>query len=223
MRLILLGAPGSGKGSVGECVREASGFPRIATGDLLRDAVKRRTPLGLRAQAQMGKGGLVDDETVLELLRERLAAPDAREGYILDGYPRNLDQARSLEALDPDRPEAVFEIRAGEDVVIRRLSSRRICPSCGAVFNILTMKPRREGVCDVCGTALITRDDDRPEVIVERLKTYHMKTEPLIAYYEAKGVLHKVDGNDTVEIAAAPIKAFLDGRGRGRKDARGRT
>ena len=219
MRLILLGAPGSGKGSVGECVREATGFPRISTGDLLRDAVARRTPLGLRAEAQMGKGDLVDDATVLELLRERLAAPDARDGYILDGYPRNLDQARSLEALDPDRPEAVFEIQAGEDVVIRRLSSRRICPSCGAVFNILTMRPRREGVCDVCGAALVTRNDDTPEVIVERLKTYHMKTEPLIAYYQAKGVLHKIDGNGSVETAAAPVKAFLEGRGVRRKDA----
>ena len=215
MRIILLGAPGSGKGSVGDRLSEFYGFPRISTGDLLRDAVRNQTPLGLDAQQQMGKGGLVDDGLVLELLRERLAQADARRGYVLDGYPRNQAQARSLESLDGGRPEVVFEIVTSEDVVVRRLSSRRICPSCGAVFNVITKKPRRDGICDVCGATLIQRNDDRPDVIPERMKTYRSQTAPLIAYYEAKGVLHKIDGNGTVEAAFAAMRPVLDGLLRG--------
>jgi adenylate kinase len=151
MRVILLGAPGSGKGTVGDLVTSAYGLPRVSTGDLLRAAVQKETPLGLKAREQMGRGGLVDDALVLELLRDRLAAPDAGSGYLLDGYPRNLDQARSLEALDGRRPETVFEIRTDEDVVVARLSNRRICPVCGAVYNLMTKKPASPGVCDVEG------------------------------------------------------------------------
>ncbi len=210
MRIILLGAPGSGKGSVGDRLSGAYGFPRISTGDLLRNAVKKQTPLGVRAQEQMGKGGLVDDGLVLELLRERLAWADARPGYVLDGYPRNQAQARSLEALDGGRPEVVFEIVTSDEVVVHRLSTRRICASCGAVFNVITKKPKQDGICDICGSALIQRNDDRPDVIPERMRTYRSQTAPLIAYYETKGVLHKVDGNGTVEAAFAAIRPVLD-------------
>jgi adenylate kinase len=210
MRVILLGAPGSGKGSVGDLVRSAYGFPKISTGDLLRDAVERKTPLGLEAAAQMGKGRLVDDALVLKLLEERLGRPDCRDGYTLDGYPRNLAQARSLEQLDGGRPEVVFLIETREDVVIRRLATRRVCSSCGAIYNVITRKPAREGVCDVCGKSLIQRTDDRPDVIQERMRTYHMKTEPLIAHYQAKGVLHRVEGNGTVEDTFRPVRAILD-------------
>lgn len=221
MRIILLGAPGSGKGSVGERLREAYGFPRISTGDLLREAVQDRTPLGLRAESQLGKGGLVDDETVLGLLKERLSRPDCRDGYILDGYPRNLEQAATLERLDGGRPEVVFEIETREDVVVRRLSSRRICPSCEAIYNIVSKRPRKEGVCDVCATDLVQRADDRAEVIPERMKTYRTKTEPLISYYEARGVLHRIDGNGTIEETVGPIRTLLDGLlKKGEKDRR---
>jgi adenylate kinase len=209
MRVILLGAPGSGKGTVGDRVSEATGFHRISTGDLLRDAVRKDTPLGRRAKDQMGRGGLVDDALVLELLGERLAAADARDGYILDGYPRNLDQARCLEGLDGKRAEVVFLIETGEDVVVERLSGRRVCPNCGAVYNLVTKKTRREGMCDVCGAHLVQRQDDRPEVIRERMRTYRTQTEPLVAYYQAKGDLHKVDGNGSVEETFAPIKSVL--------------
>jgi adenylate kinase len=218
MRVILLGAPGSGKGSVGDLVRSAYGFPKISTGDLLRDAVQKKTPLGLQAASQMGKGGLVDDAIVLALLRERLAGPDCRIGYILDGYPRNLSQAKDLEALDAGRREIVFLIEAREDVVARRIGSRRLCPGCEAIYNVITKKPAREGVCDDCGTALIQRQDDRPELVPERLMTYHTKTEPLIAYYEGKDVLHRIDGNGTIEETFRPIRLVLDGVLRGTED-----
>ncbi|MBM3304896.1 MAG: nucleoside monophosphate kinase [Candidatus Aminicenantes bacterium] len=211
MRVILLGAPGSGKGSVGERLREATGFPWISTGDLLREAVRDRTPLGLRAESQLGKGGLVDDETVLGLLRERLSRPDCRDGYILDGYPRNLEQAATLEKLDGDRPEIVFDIDAREDVVVRRLSSRRICPSCEAIYNTISKRPKKEGVCDVCGAALVQRTDDRAEIIPERMRTYRAKTEPLVSHYAARGTLHRIDANGTIEETVRPIQAVLDG------------
>jgi adenylate kinase len=210
MRVILLGAPGSGKGSMADLIRSAYGFPKISTGDLLREAVRDRTPLGIKASAQLGQGGLVDDEIVLGLLRERLARPDCRSGYILDGYPRNLSQAGDLERLDPARREIVFLIETREDVVIARLASRRICPSCQAVYNVITKKPVREGVCDVCGAGLIQRDDDRPEVIEERMRTYRAKTEPLIAYYRERGALHKVDGNGALDGIFRNVRAVLD-------------
>jgi adenylate kinase len=210
MRVILLGAPGSGKGSVGDLVRSAYGFPKISTGDLLREAVQNKTPLGVQAASQMGKGGLVDDAIVLGLLRERLARPDCRAGYILDGYPRNLSQAKDLEALDGGRPEIAFLIETREDVVVRRIESRRMCPGCEAIYNVITKKPAREGVCDACGTALVRRQDDRPDLVPERMKTYHTKTEPLIAYYQAKGVLHRIDGNGTLEETFRPVRSVLD-------------
>jgi adenylate kinase len=222
MRVILLGAPGSGKGSVGDLVRSAYGFPKISTGDLLREAVQKKTPLGQEAATQMGKGGLVDDAIVLKLLEERLAGPDCREGYTLDGYPRNLSQARSLEGLDGGQPEVVFLIETREDVVIRRLATRRVCPSCGAIYNVITRKPTREGVCDVCGASLVQRTDDRPDVIQERMRTYHAKTEPLIAHYQEKGVLHRVEGNGTVEETFQSVRDILDDSLRRAKESQAR-
>jgi adenylate kinase len=211
MRVILLGPPGCGKGSVGELIRDATGMPKISTGDLLRESVRTGTPLGIKVSAQLGKGGLVDDDLVLELLQERLARPDCRSGYILDGYPRNLAQAKSLEALDGGRREIAFEILIEEETLVRRLAGRRICPSCEAIYNTVSKRPSRDGVCDVCGGRLIQRADDTPEVIEVRLRTYHAKTEPLFAHYEAKGVLHRVDGNGTVGETFARIRDILGG------------
>ncbi len=219
MRIVLLGAPGSGKGSVGGLIRSTYGFPLISTGDLLREAVQKKTPLGQQAAAQMGKGGLVDDAIVLALLRERLAGPDCRAGYVLDGYPRNQAQARTLEGLESGRPEIVFLIETREEVVLRRLSTRRVCPSCEAIYNVITRRPKREGHCDACGAALIQRTDDRPDVIQERMRTYRSKTEPLVAHYEAKGVLHRIDGNGTVEEAFALVREALDRALGGAKDS----
>ncbi len=195
MRIILLGAPGSGKGTVAEALRGAYGFPKISTGDLLREAVRDKTPLGLVAASQMGKGGLVDDATVLALLRERLARADCQGGYVLDGFPRNLSQADSLEALGSEGPEIVFDLQVTDKVVLSRLANRRTCPHCEAIYHLVNKPPKKAGICDVCGTALVQRKDDTPEVILERMKTYHAKTEPLVARYAAKGELHVVDGN----------------------------
>lgn len=194
MRIILLGAPGSGKGTVAEGLRAACGFPKISTGDLLREAVREKTPLGLVAASQMGQGGLVDDATVLALLRERLARPDCRDGYVLDGYPRNLTQADSLDTLGLPGPEIVFDLQVSDETVLERLANRRTCPKCEAIYHLVNKPPKKAGFCDVCGTALVQRTDDTPEVIRERLKTYHAKTEPLVARYAAKGSLHSIDG-----------------------------
>ncbi len=212
MRVILLGPPGCGKGSVAELIRAAYGIPKISTGDLLREAARSGSPLGIKVAAQLGKGGLVDDGLVLELLRDRIERPDCGMGYILDGYPRNLDQAKTLETLDGGREEIAFEILIEEDTLIRRLAGRRICPSCEAIYNTVSKKPAREGICDVCGGRLVQRDDDRPEIISVRLETYHAKTEPLLAYYESRGVLRRVDGNGTVDETFSRIQAVLEGR-----------
>ena len=211
MRVILLGAPGSGKGTAAERIRSVYGFPKISTGDLLREAVREKTPLGLVAAGQMGKGGLVDDATVLALLRERLAREDCRAGYVLDGYPRNLAQAKSLEAIGAAGPEVVIELRTSERVVLERLAHRRTCPACEAIYHVVNKPPVKAGLCDACGAGLVQRADDEPSVIVERLKTYHAQTEPMIAHYAAKGTLHAVDGNGTAEAVFEEIRNVLDG------------
>jgi len=210
MRIILLGAPGSGKGTVAEGLRSAYAFPKISTGDLLREAVREKTPLGLVAASQMGKGGLVDDATVLALLRERLARPDCREGYVLDGYPRNLSQADSLDALGLAGPEIVFDLQVSDEVVLERLANRRTCPNCEAIYHLVNKPPKKAGVCDVCGAALVQRNDDTPEVIRERLKTYHAKTEPLVARYAAKGNFHRIDGGRAAGDVMRDVRRTLE-------------
>ncbi len=210
MRIILLGAPGSGKGTVAEALRAAYGFPKISTGDLLREAVREKTPLGLVAASQMGKGALVDDVTVLALLRERLARDDCREGYVLDGFPRNEAQADSLDALLPAGPEIVFDLRVSEAVVLDRLSHRRTCPRCEAIYHLVNKPPRTAGVCDVCGAALVQRADDAPDVIRKRLMTHHAKTEPLVARYEARGVLHRIDADGAAGTVIDEVRRVLD-------------
>jgi len=210
MRIILLGAPGSGKGTVAEALRGAYGFPKISTGDLLREAVRDKTPLGLVAASQMGKGGLVDDATVLALLRERLARADCQGGYVLDGFPRNLSQADSLEALGSEGPEIVFDLQVTDKVVLSRLANRRTCPHCEAIYHLVNKPPKKAGICDVCGTALVQRKDDTPEVILERMKTYHAKTEPLVARYAAKGELHVVDGNGPAGDVLREVRRVLE-------------
>jgi adenylate kinase len=210
MRIILLGPPGSGKGTQGDLIVKRYGFPRISTGDLLRRAVRERTPLGIEADAAMNRGGLVRDEIVLGLVRERIDLPDCRDGYVLDGYPRNLSQARDVEALDPDRREIVIAIDVAEDEIVRRLTARRSCPGCEAVYNLEARKPAREGVCDACGGALFRREDDRPEIIRERLRVYAEKTKPLLAYYGKKGTLLRVDGGNGMDATFAAIRGSLD-------------
>ncbi len=221
MRIILLGPPGGGKGTQGDLIVKRYGFPRISTGDLLRQAVQDRTPLGIEADAAMKQGALVRDEIVLGLVRERIGRPDCRDGYVLDGYPRNLAQAKDVEALDPARPEIVVAIDVAAEEIVRRLANRRSCPDCGAVFNLIVRKPAREGVCDACRGTLARREDDDPEVIRERLRVYAEQTEPLLAYYGTKGNLRRVDGGNGMDATAASIREILDAAlGAGKAGAR---
>ena len=221
MRIILLGAPGSGKGTVAEALRSACGYPKISTGDLLREAVREKSALGLVAASQMGKGGLVDDATVLALLNERLARDDCREGYVLDGYPRNLAQAECLDTIGNSGPEIVFDLVVSHDVVLERLAHRRTCPRCEAIYHLVAKPPKTPGVCDVCGTALVQRNDDKPEVIRERLKTHAAKTEPLVARYAARGAVHAIDADQPADTVVREVRRIVDAA-LGRPDGAGK-
>jgi len=209
MRIVLFGAPGSGKGTQGDLVLKKYGFPKISTGDLLREAVAAETPLGLKAKAAMDRGELVKDTLVVSMVKERINKPDCEKGYILDGFPRNIFQAEKLEESD-GRREVAIEIGLSDKVVIERLGSRRVCSGCGAIFNLTLKPPRRAGVCDVCGGVLIQRDDDRRELIEDRLKVYHGQTEPLKHYYKKKGVFHRVNGEGTIDSVFEAIGRILD-------------
>ncbi len=205
MRIVLFGAPGSGKGTQGEILARATGLPRISTGDLLRRAVKNGTPLGLRAAAAMKAGGLVSDDIVIGLVRERIAAADCGRGYILDGFPRTIAQAEAVRDLDPARAELVIGIEIDPEALVHRLCDRRVCDSCQAVYNLTAQPPVRPSVCDACGGPLGQRSDDVPAVIRERLRVYRVQTEPLEAYYKGRGVYRAVDGAGTIDSISAAI------------------
>ncbi|MEE9503241.1 MAG: adenylate kinase [Candidatus Aminicenantaceae bacterium] len=210
MKIILLGAPGSGKGTQGDLVTKKYGFPRISTGDLLREAVALETPLGKEAKAIMERGDLVADDLVVKMVEERITKPDCAEGYILDGFPRTINQARKLENIDKNHQEVVIEIYLPDQVVIDRLSTRRICSSCGTIYNLLDHTPEAENICNVCSGKIIRRDDDKPEVIQERLKVYHEQTEPLVDYYETKTNYFQINGEGTIEEIFARVCEVLD-------------
>ncbi|MBP1768388.1 MAG: adenylate kinase [Candidatus Aminicenantes bacterium] len=217
MRIILFGPPGSGKGTQGDLVERRYGFPKISTGDLLRRAVQERTPLGVKAEGMMNRGELVSDEVVLGLVREKISGPDARRGYLLDGFPRNPAQVQGLEVMDGDRSEVVIELDVASEALVERMQGRLTCRNCGAITNLGLRKPRIEGRCDVCGGELYRRPDDRPEVILERLRVYHEQTEKIRPHYQAKGVFHRVDGRGTVAEVFGRISAILDRRLAGRE------
>lgn len=210
MRIILLGAPGSGKGTQGDLITEKYGFPRISTGDLLRQAVRERTALGKEAEALMQEGLLVSDGIVEGMVRERISSPDCRKGYILDGFPRNIPQAQALEKMDGKRPEVVIGIEIRSQVLIKRLSQRWICPDCQAVYNTNVRAPKEKGRCDACASALVQRMDDRPEVIRERIKVYQEQTEKLIQYYREKKTYQAVNGVGQPEAIFKEISGILD-------------
>jgi adenylate kinase len=219
VRIILFGAPGSGKGTQGDILGKRTGFPRISTGDLLRLAVRERTPLGLRAEAAMAEGRLVSDEIVEGLVRDRIAAADCRAGYILDGFPRTVAQAEALAAMDGARPEIVIGIEVDPEVLVERLSGRRVCPSCQAVYNLSAQPPARPGVCDVCGAALVQRPDDAAEVVRTRIAVYLRETAPLKDYYRRKSVYRPVDARGTIDEIARAIALVLDPKTAGRTPA----
>jgi adenylate kinase len=210
MRVILLGPPGGGKGTQGELIEKKYGFPKISTGDLLRREVQEKTTLGEMAKAEMNQGELVKDDIVIEVIKHKILQPDCKRGYILDGFPRNVGQARRLEEIEEKRQEIVIDIHLSEQTLIQRLSARRVCSSCGAIYNLLACSPRKEGSCDICGLELIQREDDVPEVIKERLKVYHEQTEALIDYYSRKKVYFRINGEGKIETISKNIYSILD-------------
>lgn len=213
MNVVLLGAPGAGKGTQGALLAERSGAVRISTGDLLRDAVRRGTPLGQKAKGYMDAGELVPDDVILGLVREVLTGGEVERGFILDGFPRTLRQAEALDGLlaELGRPlDAVVVIEVPDDVLVKRLSGRRSCPKCGAVYNVYFEPPREAGVCDACGSALVERADDDAATVRRRLEVYREQTEPLIAYYERGTTpVYRVDGNQPVEDVQRALRRAL--------------
>jgi adenylate kinase len=211
LNLVLLGPPGSGKGTQGERLQEDLRLPYYATGDILRAAVRNGTELGKEAREYMDRGDLVPDEVMVGLIAERVASAEAADGFILDGFPRTNAQA---EALDSKLSElgrglsAVLLVDVPDEEVVRRLSGRRICPK-GHVFHMEFDPPKEEGVCDICGEQLEIRDDDKPEVVRHRLATYHDKTEPLVEYYEDRGILHRIDGKPAPDEVGSRVSALL--------------
>lgn len=215
MRIVLLGAPGSGKGTQAKKLVAEYGYPQISTGDLLRDAVSRGTDYGLKAKAAMEAGQLVSDEIVLGIIRDRLDQPDAARGFILDGFPRNRAQAEALEPLleSLGQPlDAAVLMDVDFDILMKRLTGRRTCSECGRVFNVYFLPPQKEGVCDACGGKLVQRSDDKEETIGRRLEVYRSETEPLVRYYDDLGKLKVVDAEGEVgEVYARLVEAVKDG------------
>jgi adenylate kinase len=208
MKLIFLGPPGAGKGTLATAVAEEYAIPQISTGDIFRQAVKNQTPLGRQVAVIMERGDLVPDELTTSLVRERLSKPDAADGFILDGFPRTIPQAEALGEFQII--DAVINFQAGDVVVIDRLSGRRVCRSCGAIYHVKNMPPRSEGVCDRCGGELYIRDDDKIEAITKRLEVYRKQTEPLIRYYEKLGLLRDIDAAQNVEASLLQIRRLLN-------------
>lgn len=207
MKLIFLGPPGAGKGTLAGLAAKELGIPPISTGDIFRDAIKRETELGRRVKAIVGRGDLVPDDLTVSLVRERLAEADTAKGYILDGFPRTLPQAEALEGFQ--RLDAVINFVIGDEEVILRLTGREICRSCGAIYHVRNMPSKVKGVCDRCGGPTYTRDDDTRESIANRLEVYKRQTAPLIAFYRKRGLLRDVDSSTTPEATMAGVRAAL--------------
>ncbi len=213
MNLMLLGAPGAGKGTQSAKLIERYGLVHIATGDILRAAVAAGTPLGIAAKGYMDRGELVPDMVVIGLVKARLAEPDAAKGFILDGFPRTVAQAEALErALDELglKLDAVISIDVDKRVLVDRLTARRTCRQCGAIFNVLAQPEVASGVCPSCGGELYQRDDDTVETVTNRLNVYESSTAPLVAYYERKGILHHVGGDRPVDAVFEAIRAIVE-------------
>jgi adenylate kinase len=212
LNLVLLGPPGSGKGTQGERLQEDFRLPYYATGDILRGAVREGTELGRQAKEYMDRGDLVPDEVIVGVIAERVASHEAADGFILDGFPRTVAQAEALDAKLNDlgrRLSAALLIELPDDEVVRRLGGRRTCVKDGHIFHVEFDPPKNEGVCDVCGARLIVRDDDKPEVIRNRLRLYHEKTEPVVPHYEGQGLLKRIDGTLPPDEVSDRIRAIL--------------
>lgn len=209
MKLILLGAPGAGKGTQAEVICERLAIPAISTGNIIREALKSGTEMGLRAKSYMEEGKLVPDEVVIGIIQDRLQQDDCKNGFILDGFPRTIPQAEALDKMGV-AIDKVIDLEVSDEAIVERMSGRRVCENCGASYHILYKKPEVEGKCGKCGGALIQRKDDHPDTVRERLRVYHEQTEPLKSYYEKQGKLRIVQGQDAVEETTRLTLAALE-------------
>ncbi|MGE5613437.1 MAG: adenylate kinase [Bacillota bacterium] len=212
MRLVLLGVPGAGKGSQAVILSEKLNIPHISTGDIFRSNIKNGTPLGLMAKEYIDSGALVPDSVTIGIVKDRIQQDDAKNGFILDGFPRTISQAESLDGiLDAmgKKLDYVLNLVVPDEIIIRRLSGRRVCPECNANYHVDSYPPSRENICDNCGARLIQREDDREQTVINRLKTYHAQTEPLVNYYRKKGILADVNGVDRISDTTAEIFRVL--------------
>ena len=208
MNLILMGAPGAGKGTQAEKISAKWNIPAISTGDMLRAAIREGNELGKSAKSYIDAGQLVPDEIVIGIIKDYLSSDKCKNGFILDGFPRSIPQAESLDGMGV-RIDAVLSIEVADDAIVERMSGRRMCSGCGASFHVKYNPSSKEGVCDKCGEPLYSRDDDAPQTVIKRLETYHVQTEPLKAFYEKKGLLMTVEGQDKVEDTTALVFAAL--------------
>lgn len=209
MRLILLGAPGAGKGTQAEVISEKFSIPTISTGNIIREAIKNNTLLGSKAKSYIDAGKLVPDGVVIDIIKDRLAKIDCKDGFILDGFPRTIPQAQALNKMGCDI-DKVINIKVDDDVILNRMAGRRVCPDCGASYHISNKPPLKEGICNNCSGKLVIRNDDKPEVVLDRLKIYHTQTEPLKDYYLKAGKLLEVDGKGSVESSVNITLAALE-------------
>ena len=204
MKIILLGAPGAGKGTQAERICEHYNIPQISTGNIIREAMKNETPAGLKAKEFVNSGALVPDEVVIEMVNDRLKQEDCANGYILDGFPRTIPQAWALER-NHVFLDAAVSLEVPDELIVNRMSGRRSCPECGMTFHIANNPPKKEGVCDFCGTKLVSRKDDAPETVLSRLATYHEQTEPLKDFYAKRGKLKLIESQSSIKATTTVI------------------
>ena len=212
MKIIMLGAPGAGKGTQAKMIADKYGVPHISTGDIFRGNIKNGTELGMEAKKYMDQGLLVPDELTVRILLDRVAQDDCKNGYVLDGFPRTIPQAEVLDSELTklgDHIDYAINVDVPDENIVKRMSGRRACLTCGATYHIEHVPPKKEGICDVCGSELVLRDDDKPETVKNRLNVYHEQTQPLIDFYTEKGVLKTVDGTVPMEEVFAAITAIL--------------
>ena len=212
MKIVMLGAPGAGKGTQAKMIAEKYTIPHISTGDIFRANIKEGTPLGLEAKSYMDQGKLVPDELTVKILLDRVAKDDCKNGYVLDGFPRTIPQANVLKealAKQNDKIDFAINVDVPDENIVRRMSGRRACVTCGATYHIEHVPPKAEGICDKCGSALILRDDDKPDTVLNRLKVYHDQTQPLIDFYNNEGILKEVDGTIDVKDVFESITKIL--------------
>ncbi|MFV0464438.1 MAG: adenylate kinase [Lachnospiraceae bacterium] len=212
MKIIMLGAPGAGKGTQAKRIADKYSIPHISTGDIFRANIKNGTELGTKAKTYMDQGLLVPDELVVELVADRIIAEDCANGFVLDGFPRTIPQAKALDAaLEKlgQKMDFAIDVDVPDSVIVDRMAGRRACLNCGATYHLVTLPPKVEGICDVCGSEIVLREDDKPETVKKRLEVYHDQTQPLIDYYSKQGILKSVDGTQEINSIFSQITSIL--------------